>query len=994
MENFISVSIPSRTAKKAVLSKMISSAGGHLHEGEPNYGIFEGDDKNIILKLEIPNQMNAKDSDIVAHNLSEDLFNLGYSDFDIEISSDPQEENTLESTDWHTIDEAPIQIVQIGPKGEYVNFNIDKSLPSIEVIGPTGKPRRIHGTPAQLAKAQADLEKKGSQITKPIKAKGGVQGVTFNKDGSMKRDGDAAVKKDPNLVPDKKSAPGAEPGSRDALMAIVNQYAKQGMTLADVDAMERAAIASETKSAPDDANILSKAFQGFKRFARNKDWRVKFVLANAAEKMQLPGLFNSKGNFIYMAEENQDADEDGGFNTGGPSSAAGASLSDYMILAKVGLVPASKLEKIQKAFANQPKNMEKVNAIVAAQKAATSKTVSGDLPGDGKTDAERSSGAGQGVDTGTDTNKFADLSRAEASQLLFDKLKQLRELIRNNPEPRGVVAENKKILMRKLHNNFIFEDAAADKAIAELVADIELLIPKVSDANARIATQAVSKAKPYVRRHKAVASATAKKDKEKPATDKKSDADDPVKRLNIPGNPLADFAKSGKGGLANDPDEQLAIDELQAFLNIPVTGKYDQATRDAVSAYQKANGLKVDGDAGPNTIAKMMGVNPQDLTDPNRSDAKAKSKEKSAADQRKADAKKDLRNGVAPPEEQKLEDAIKFNWKGKSYYVSTTKVEKNEANNNIAWVFYKDEKLTQGQKVAVLGSHWEAQLEKELQRRAEAGSKKAKEALEIINPEGTEPKFQGMQTGGREDGAAYKVVTGSGQGRRFTTFDKDGNRVDDGRGGGPNLPSKQEYAKNNPVDDTEKEPKMQANQTGDADKKDTKTDTADAGPQDDTEKKADTDKKDGEAETPKIGGNQLKAIQKNAQLLYDAGDILTGTDEDAVAEVINRITNVGIYNALDKEFKALEDNKKKLSMFDYLKKEMYDGVTGSGKDFDRYFLAILRKKGIAHTLPKDMLPRKGKRRGKNVTLGGSYTTKNFGDSYDDKGKFIVKGSKK
>ena len=109
MENFISVSIPSRTAKKAVLSKMISSAGGHLHEGEPNYGIFEGDDKNIILKLEIPNQMNAKDSDMVAHNLSEDLFNLGYSDFDIEISSDPQEENTLESTDWHNIDEAPIK---------------------------------------------------------------------------------------------------------------------------------------------------------------------------------------------------------------------------------------------------------------------------------------------------------------------------------------------------------------------------------------------------------------------------------------------------------------------------------------------------------------------------------------------------------------------------------------------------------------------------------------------------------------------------------------------------------------------------------------------------------------------------------------------------------------------------------------------------------------------------------------------------------------------
>ena len=50
--------------------------------------------------------------------------------------------------------------------------------------------------------------------------------------------------------------------------------------------------------------------------------------------------------------------------------------------------------------------------------------------------------------------------------------------------------------MRRLHNNFIFEDAVMDKAIAELVADIELLIPKVSDANARIATQAVSKQSP------------------------------------------------------------------------------------------------------------------------------------------------------------------------------------------------------------------------------------------------------------------------------------------------------------------------------------------------------------------------------------------------------------------------------------------------------------------------------------------------------------------
>ena len=117
----------------------------------------------------------------------------------------------------------------------------------------------------------------------------------------------------------------------------------------------------------------------------------------------------------------------------------------------------------------------------------------------------------------------------------------------------------------------IFEDAAADKAIAELIADIELLMPKVSDANQRIAADAVRKASPYVKRHKAVSTA-------KPDTKKVVGGDDKVKRLNIPGNPLADFAKSGKGGLANDPDEQLAIDELQSYLGVPVTGKYDQAT--------------------------------------------------------------------------------------------------------------------------------------------------------------------------------------------------------------------------------------------------------------------------------------------------------------------------------------------------------------------------------------------------------------------------------
>ena len=119
MENFISVALPSRKAKKAVLEKMIASAQMHLNETNPNYGIFEDDNKNIILKIELPQQLDNKASDAVAHNLSENLFNLGYNDFDIEISSNDSEESTLENTDWHTAEaEAEHQSIRTAETAE------------------------------------------------------------------------------------------------------------------------------------------------------------------------------------------------------------------------------------------------------------------------------------------------------------------------------------------------------------------------------------------------------------------------------------------------------------------------------------------------------------------------------------------------------------------------------------------------------------------------------------------------------------------------------------------------------------------------------------------------------------------------------------------------------------------------------------------------------------------------------------------------------------
>jgi peptidoglycan hydrolase-like protein with peptidoglycan-binding domain len=102
---------------------------------------------------------------------------------------------------------------------------------------------------------------------------------------------------------------------------------------------------------------------------------------------------------------------------------------------------------------------------------------------------------------------------------------------------------------------------------------------------------------------------------------------------------LQQFAQSDQRGIANNPEQRTAITQLQQRLidlgydlgPMGADGIYGQRTASAIRAYQEANGLTVDGDAGPETINHILSNDSQsssasdddDSVDPDMSDQEA-----------------------------------------------------------------------------------------------------------------------------------------------------------------------------------------------------------------------------------------------------------------------------------------------------------------------------------------------------------------------------------
>ena len=87
MENFINIIFDNKEEiDDIVVSEVATSASTALMESETNYSLTESKSGQTVLTVETHVQLDEEESDEVANNVANKLFDLGYDNFDIEVS--------------------------------------------------------------------------------------------------------------------------------------------------------------------------------------------------------------------------------------------------------------------------------------------------------------------------------------------------------------------------------------------------------------------------------------------------------------------------------------------------------------------------------------------------------------------------------------------------------------------------------------------------------------------------------------------------------------------------------------------------------------------------------------------------------------------------------------------------------------------------------------------------------------------------------------------
>ena len=87
MEHFINIAFDNKEeVDDIVVSEVATMASPALLESETNYSLTESDKGQTILTVETHAELDEEESDLIAEDVANKLFDLGYNNFDIEVS--------------------------------------------------------------------------------------------------------------------------------------------------------------------------------------------------------------------------------------------------------------------------------------------------------------------------------------------------------------------------------------------------------------------------------------------------------------------------------------------------------------------------------------------------------------------------------------------------------------------------------------------------------------------------------------------------------------------------------------------------------------------------------------------------------------------------------------------------------------------------------------------------------------------------------------------
>lgn len=304
-------------------------------------------------------------------------------------------------------------------------------------------------------------------------------------------------------------------------------------------------------------------------FPRTNDYINKQFLGAVAEKLELPGLYSPSGRVFYSVEK-----DDAGRYTG----SGGASRRVAQELAEKGYLSQEAAERLG------------VTNFLGIE------------IGDRNSDS-------------ANTARNAQTMAAGRRQIRRDVARFL-ELLGKRNEGNDTTTEG--VALKSFLGRLLTEALtdAEEREFQELLSKIkDLPADEYQDDEATL--NAVQDAQERIREFEA--SSTASTEPAAPTDPAQDDADsrdngapeEEPAAASGEGMTLQQFAQSGKGGIKNDPGETRAITQLQEFLktmgwDIGVDGRYGPQTTSAVKEFQQLVGLTDDGDAGPQTIEKIL----------------------------------------------------------------------------------------------------------------------------------------------------------------------------------------------------------------------------------------------------------------------------------------------------------------------------------------------------------------------------------------------------